>query len=272
MNISDEGVRLIKSFEGYHTKQKDGSCAAYLCPAGVPTIGWGCTEGVKLGMVWTEAEAEAALRREIAKFEKIVAKHVKVATNKNENDALISLAYNIGEGGLDENGKVVHRLPSGKVVPGFSTSTVLKRLNKGDRAGAAQSFHLWNKGGGQVLPGLVSRRAREAALFLKPVEAPVEPAMPQAVTQTVPVSKPTVATVAATVSAVATATVPAVPPAVPEVITKSIENVQAWKGIGSEIWTLKQWALTQPEVSVPLGIGVSVFYLWSKRKQKALSP
>ncbi len=72
MNISDEGLRLIKSFEGYHTRQKDGSCAAYLCPAGVPTIGFGCTEGVKLGMVWSAGEAEAALRREIAKFETAV--------------------------------------------------------------------------------------------------------------------------------------------------------------------------------------------------------
>lgn len=253
MNISDEGLRLIKSFEGYHTRQKDGSCAAYLCPAGVQTIGWGCTEGVKLGMVWTEAEAEAALRREIAKFEVAVNKSVTVETNQNEYDAMVSLAYNIG-------------------AAAFERSSVLKRLNKGNRAGAAQAFEMWSKGGGRVLPGLVSRRKREAALFLKPIEAPVDPAMPQAVTQTVAASKPTVATVAATVSAVATATVPAVPPAVPEVITKSIENVNAWKGIGAELWTLKQWALTQPEVSVPLGIGVSVFYLWSKKKQKALSP
>jgi lysozyme len=162
MKISDEGLRLIKNFEGYHTRLKDGSCAAYLCPARVPTIGWGTTEGVKLGMVWTEAEATAALLREIAKFENAVNTSVTVEINQNEFDAMVSLAYNIG-------------------VAGFKRSSVLRRLNKGNRAGAAQAFHLWNKGGGRILAGLVSRRAREAALFLKPVEKPEEPFMPQAV-------------------------------------------------------------------------------------------
>ena len=162
MKISDEGLRLVKSFEGYHTRLKDGSCAAYLCPARVATIGWGCTEGVKLGMVWTEAEAEAALLREIAKFENAVNTSVTVEISQNEFDAMVSLAYNIG-------------------AAGFKRSSVLRRLNKGDRTGAAKAFHMWNRGGGRILAGLVSRRAREAALFLKPVSAPEEPFMPQAV-------------------------------------------------------------------------------------------
>jgi lysozyme len=162
MKISDEGIRLIKSFEGYHTRLKDGSCAAYLCPANVPTIGYGCTEGVRLGMVWTEAEALAGLAKEIAKFEETVSRVVTVPINQNEYDAMVSLAYNIGSSA-------------------FSRSTVLKRLNKGDRAGAAKAFEMWVRGGGRVLPGLVSRRKREAALFLKPVEAPEVPAMPQSV-------------------------------------------------------------------------------------------
>ena len=96
MQISDDGLRLIKSFEGYLDKQSDGSCVAYLCPAGVPTLGWGCTEGVKLGMRWTEADAEAALRREIAKFEAGVARLVTVEINQNEFDALVSFHYNTG--------------------------------------------------------------------------------------------------------------------------------------------------------------------------------
>lgn len=248
MNVSDEGIRLIKSFEGFHTKQKDGSCAAYLCPAGVATIGWGCTEGVKLGMVWSEADAEAALRREVAKFEVAVNRSVSVEINQNEFDAMVSLAYNIG-------------------AAAFQRSSVLKRLNKGDRAGAAQAFEMWNKGGGRVLAGLVSRRKREAALFLKPVEAPVEPAMPQAVTETKPVSKPAVAAVSATVAATAAPTVlNTMPPAVPEVVTRSLENVHAWQGIGEQLWTLKQWALAQPTLAGSLAIGVSAFYVWSKRK------
>ena len=265
MEISDEGLRLIKSFEGYLTRQKDGSCAAYLCPANVPTIGWGCTEGVKLGMVWTLGEAEAGLRREIAKFEKIVEKHVKVATNQNEKDALISLAYNIGEGGLDENGKVVSRGKDGKPIPGFSTSTVLKRLNKGDRAGAAQAFEYWNKGGGRVLKGLVSRRKREAALFLKPVEAPEEPAMPQAVTEAKPVSKPAIATAAATAAAVAVEAAPSLPiPPVPEAITQGVIQIENWKAIGGQAWNLALFGWQHPVQSLAVAVPLAVLWFWPK--------
>jgi lysozyme len=249
MQISDEGLRLIKSFEGYLTRQKDGSCAAYLCPANVATIGWGCTEGVKLGMVWTLAEAEAGLRREIAKFETAVMKSVTVEMNQNEFDAMVSLAYNIG-------------------ASAFAKSTVLKRLNKGDRAGAAQAFEFWNKGGGRVLNGLVSRRKREAALFLKPVEAPSEPAMPQAVQETKPTSTATVATVSATVAAaVPTVVAPALPvPAVPEVVTQSVANVQLWKGMGEQLWTLKAFAIGQPILASVVGITVIAVMFWPGKK------
>lgn len=254
MNISDEGLRLIKSFEGYLTRQKDGSCAAYLCPAGVPTIGWGCTEGVKLGMVWTLGEAEAGLRREIAKFETAVMKSVTVEMNQNEFDAMVSLSYNIGSAA-------------------FQRSTVLKRLNKGDRAGAAQAFEFWNKGGGRVLPGLVSRRKREAALFLKPVEAPAEPAMPQAVEEVKPVSKPAIAAVSATVVTAATQAAPVIAPslpvpAVPEVVTQSISNVETWKGMGASLWTLKSWALTQPMQAAILLLVVGAIWFGPRLLQK----
>ncbi len=246
MNISAEGLRLIKSFEGYHTRQKDGSCAAYLCPAGVATIGWGCTDGVKLGMVWSEAEAEAALRREIAKFETAVMKSVAVEINQNEFDAMVSLAYNIG-------------------AAGFAKSTVLKRLNKGDRSGAAKAFEMWKSGGGRVLPGLVSRRKREAALFLKPVEKPQEPIMPQAVTEKQETSKPTVAAVAATVSSVATVSAPAVAPtlplpAVPEAVTQSVTNIEAWKSTGGQLWTFGAWLTAHPMQGVALVLCVAAIW------------
>jgi lysozyme len=174
MKISDDGLRLIKSFEGYHTRQPDGSCVAYLCPANVPTIGWGCTEGVTLGMRWTEADATAGLRREMAKHEAAVMRLVTVEINQNQFDALTSFSYNCG-------------------ISALQKSTLLKRLNKGDYSGAAEAFGVWNKGGGKVLPGLVARRAREAALFMKPVVAPAEPAMPQKVEKAVePPSRTTV--------------------------------------------------------------------------------
>jgi len=248
MQISDEGIRLIKSFEGYHTRLKDGSCAAYLCPASVWTIGFGCTEGVKPGMVWTAGEAEAGLRREIAKFETTVNRLVTVSINQNEYDAMVSLAYNIGSAG-------------------FARSTLLRRLNNGDRSGAAKAFEMWKSGGGRVLPGLVSRRQREAALFLKPVEAPDEPFMAQSVTEAREVSKPAVAVgTTAAVIAVTEAAPAIIPPAVPDAITQGISNVGAWKGVGETLWAFRDWALHQPTMAGAVTITVAGFYLWSKKK------
>ncbi len=249
MKISDEGLRLIKSFEGYHTRLKDGSCAAYLCPAGVATIGYGCTEGVKLGMVWTAEQAEAALRREIVKFEAAVSRSVTVEINQNEYDSMVSLAYNIG-------------------AAAFQRSSVLRRLNKGDRAGAAKAFHLWNKGDGRVLPGLVSRRMREAALFLKPVEKPEEPFMPQTVTASAEPAKPaTVATAAGAAAVVATQTLPGLPiPSVPPEIADSVANVSIWKDVGEQVWALKDWAVSQPLLAGALSVSITGFYLWSKKR------
>ncbi|MBX9659089.1 MAG: lysozyme [Nitrospiraceae bacterium] len=214
MIISDEGLKLIKGFEGFHTRQPDGSCVAYLCPAGVPTIGHGLTEGVRLGMRMTAEEAEAALRKEIAKHEATVSRLVTVEINQNEFDALTSLSYNIG-------------------AAAFEKSSVLKRLNGGNRAGAAEAFSMWNKAGKKVLPGLVSRRAREASLFLKPIGASEVPNMPQRVQETPePLSRKLVATGTAIVSSgvgvvTTTGSIPAPPPA----LIDTVSNVSAWKGL-----------------------------------------
>lgn len=227
MQISDEGLRLIKSFEGYLDKQPDGSCLAYTCPAGVATIGWGCTEGVKLGMRWTEAEAEAGLRREIAKFEAGVLRLATVEINQNEFDALVSFSYNVGLGALEK-------------------SSVLKRLNAGDRTGAAQAFRLWNKGGGKVLPGLVSRRAREAALFLKPAAAPDAPWMPQRVEPSKgPLSRKVVATATAAAGTGATYVSTAGIPPPPDLLKTTAVNVSAWKGlaVGADALTMAGFAI-----------------------------
>lgn len=179
MNISDEGIRLIKSFEGYHKALKNGDCTAYQTYLGggkydIPTIGYGCTVGVRMGDIWTEAQATEYLMKEVAKHEAYVTQYVTVPINQNEFDALVSFSYNVGPGNL---------------------KTLVKRLNRGDRMGTAKAFLLYVKAQGRTLPGLVSRRTRESALFQKPVEKPTEPYMPQTVQkQLEPPSAPAVAT------------------------------------------------------------------------------
>lgn len=162
MRISQVGLDLITSFEGYHRALPDGSCTTYYCPANVLTIGYGCTEGIREGEVWTKQQAQERFRLELAKHEAAVVRLVTVDINQNQFDALVSFSYNCGIGALTK-------------------STLLKKLNAGDLEGAARQFAAWNKGGGKVLKGLVRRRAAEAALFRKPVEASPEPDMPQAV-------------------------------------------------------------------------------------------
>lgn len=257
MHLSEDGYARVKRYEGYHKALPDGGCQAYQIKyrgkMDVPTIGWGCTEGVKMGMVWTIEEAEAGLRREMAKFEAAVTTLVTVELNQNEFDALCLLTYNVGKGALQN-------------------STLLKKLNKGDRAGAADEFSRYTHVGKYEEPGLVSRRASERALFLKPVEAPAEPAMPQSVTKAPePVSKPVVATgaAAATVAVVqaAPAVLPSLPvPAVPESVTTSLTNLDAWKTIGEHAWTLKNFAVSRPDLSAVVGITLAVVWLWPKPK------
>lgn len=138
--ITDEGLALIKRWEGLRLQ-------AYLCPAGVWTIGYGHTgPDVTPGLVITEAYAEALLRQDLRTFEDGVSRLVTAPLTDNQFSALVSLAFNIGLGA-------------------FARSTLLRKLNAGDYAGAQAQFHVWNKAGGKVLPGLVNRRAGEAALF-----------------------------------------------------------------------------------------------------------
>lgn len=167
MKLSKACINLVKSYEGYHKKLPNGGCTTYYCPASVLTIGYGCTEGITAGEVWTHAQAIEALRRELEKHEAAVNKLVTAEISQNAFDALVSFSYNCGSGAL-------------------SKSSLLKKVNKGDMAGAAAEFHKWNKGGGKVLPGLVRRRAQEAELFLTP-DASTEPAMAQAVDTPAPV-------------------------------------------------------------------------------------
>ena len=97
-------------------------------------------------MTVTADEADAIFSRDIERFAANVEALIKVDVGDNQFGALVSLAYNIGVGA-------------------FSKSSVLRFVNKKQFNDAADAFALWNKGGGKVLPGLVSRRAAEVSLF-----------------------------------------------------------------------------------------------------------
>lgn len=137
--LSAAGVDLIKGFEGLRL-------AAYQDSAGVWTIGYGHTGGVQPGDRITTAEAEQLLRQDTAWAQQAVRDLVRVPLSQGQFDALTSFTFNLGAGALE-------------------SSTLLRKLNAGDAAGAQAEFGRWIHADGQVLPGLVRRRAAEAALF-----------------------------------------------------------------------------------------------------------
>lgn len=140
--IGQAGLDLIKSFEGC-------KLTAYPDPGtgGVPwTIGWGHTgPDVHEGLVWTQQQAEAQLAYDMVKYANQVTHALSGAlTNQHQFDALVSFQYNTGS---------------------LASSTLLKKHKAGDYTGAALEFGKWTHAGGRVLPGLVRRRAAEAALY-----------------------------------------------------------------------------------------------------------
>lgn len=140
MKTSDHGVRFIQRFEGLRLD-------AYLCSAGVWTIGWGHTLGVKMGDKITQAQADAFLREDLEPCERAVAELVKVPLSQGQHDSLVSFIFNLGRGA-------------------FASSTLLKCLNRGDYEGAAAQFEKWCFAGKKLIPGLLKRRHAEAAMFL----------------------------------------------------------------------------------------------------------
>lgn len=239
MKISDKGLELIKRQEGYHTRLKDGSCKAYRCPAGVWTVGYGCTEGVTANTHWTREEAEDGLRREMAKHEANVHRLVTVPLTQGQFDALVSLCYNIGAGNLKK-------------------SNLLKHLNSGDYARAASHFadfkyakvsgdtakHYKVKDGTSVaLAGLVTRRAAETTLFLE--SAPVD-AMPQQIEP--PTSKMTTPEAVAKVGG-GTATAAGAGGLALIQSPPDLSAISAWKAMATEAgaiisWAMSNWMLT----------------------------
>lgn len=139
MRTGRDGVELIRHFEGCRFD-------AYLCPAGVWTIGYGHTAGVKEGDSIDQEAAEAFLIEDLETFERDVTNLVKVPLTQQQFDALVSWTFNLGAGNLAE-------------------STLLKKLNNYQYAEVPEQMMRWVRAGGKVLDGLVRRRAAEAALF-----------------------------------------------------------------------------------------------------------
>lgn len=139
MKTSDKGIELIKRHEELRLK-------AYQCPAGVWTIGYGSTGGVRPGDVITEAQAEALLREDIRTVEREVGRH-KLNINQNQFDALVSFTFNVGSGN-------------------FRSSTLLKRIKENpDHPDIPNQFRRWVNAGGKKLGGLVKRREEESKLY-----------------------------------------------------------------------------------------------------------
>lgn len=149
MQTGETGLNLIKGYEGLRM-------SAHYSPSERWTVGYGHTESARHGMSVTEGDAERLLRTDVGPIEQLIADTVRAPINQNEHDALVSLIFNIGE----ENWK---------------NSTVLRKLNAGDKIGAANAFELWTKAyvNNELvsLDGLVRRRAAEKSLFLMPTDA-----------------------------------------------------------------------------------------------------
>ncbi|QEX18477.1 lysozyme [Hypericibacter terrae] len=153
MKLGPRGLALIKSFEQCRL-------TAYLdARAKDPrwTIGWGHTgPEVVAGLVWTQAQADAALVADLARFEADVTSLVRRDTRPSEFDALVSFAFNVGSD-IDADTK----------PEGLGDSTLLYLHNQGLRLRAAREFPNWDRAGGAELRGLLRRRFAEAALYLE---------------------------------------------------------------------------------------------------------
>lgn len=140
MDLSLAGLAHLKQFEGLRLQP-------YKDSGGLWTIGYGHL--LKSGEWWdsiTEAQAAQLLADDVGTAEDAVNALVKVSMTQPQFDALVSFVYNVGVGA-------------------FRRSTLLRKLNAGDYAGAAGQFQLWRNAGGRVVQGLVNRRAAEVALF-----------------------------------------------------------------------------------------------------------
>ena len=150
MHISQEGITLIKHYEGC-PKDKDGNAVSYRCAANKATIGYGSLKLIDGSPVTdnisiTMQEAEDLLAHELVEYEGYINDLVKVPLKQNEFDALVSWVFNLGPSNL-------------------KSSTMLKVLNAGKYQEVPEQIKRWNKVNGKVNEGLVKRRKSEALLF-----------------------------------------------------------------------------------------------------------
>lgn len=135
LSLSAAALVGLAVHEGYREN-------AYLDIVGVPTIGYGTTDGVKIGDRTNPVKALERALADMQKFEGAIKQCVKVPLHQHEYDSFSSLAYNIGAGA-------------------FCRSTLVRKLNAGDYAGACNEILRWNRAGGKEVRGLTIRRQEE---------------------------------------------------------------------------------------------------------------
>jgi lysozyme len=140
--VNQAGIDLVEAHEGLRL-------TAYKCPAGIWTIGYGHTNGVKENDTCTPEQAVVWLENDLIDAEKAVEHLVTVPLTDNQFAALVSFVFNIGAGK-------------------FAGTTLLRKLNERGYAIVPAYLKAWIFGGGKQLPGLVARRAAEAELWAKP--------------------------------------------------------------------------------------------------------
>ena len=146
MKASSKCIDLIRQFEGFKAEP-------YLCPAGIPTIGFGSTRDTDGSEITLQhktismKEATNLMMATLVNYEEAVTRFVRVPLKQNQFDALVDFAYNCG-------------------IENLRSSTLLKKINLKDYEGASKEFGKWVNGGGHILNGLVKRREAERVLFL----------------------------------------------------------------------------------------------------------
>jgi lysozyme len=148
MRVSDEGIKLIKHFEGIHKKP-------YICPAGYWTVGVGhlISRDAELPIEWdrvlSPGEIDDLLRKDLRRFELGVLRMLgTVQPSQSEFDALVSFSFNLGLGC-------------------FQRSTVRSAFIRGDKKRSGEVLLKYRRAGGRILPGLVRRRQAELALLMR---------------------------------------------------------------------------------------------------------
>lgn len=136
LSLSAVAFGGLVAYEGYSDR------AIIPVPGDVPTIGFGATEGVRMGDTITPPRAVERALRDVAKYEGALKQCVRVPMFQHEYDAYVSLAYNIGPGA-------------------FCSSTLVRKLNAGDYVGACREILRWDKFKGRPLRGLTLRRESE---------------------------------------------------------------------------------------------------------------